>query len=182
MARAGGTAKRHAGSTAWKHAGGCVRASAGGTARERAGSAAWTSAGGNAGPPYRSCIRSPLRRRGVTVLGLMSSIHEPVCQSCSSSFLCEHAVRARMSMSHTILQPLSPSAKQVSVWHVCLHALTTGCVLSSRLILWITHPRAGVALARAQPSLSCCFLFFCLTCHVLLSNGSSSQTHIKKPN
>ena len=30
-----------------------------------------------------------------------------------------------MSMSRTILQPLSPSAKQVCVWHVCLHALTT---------------------------------------------------------
>ena len=44
MARAGGTAKRHAGSTAWKHAGSCVRASAGGTGRERAGSTAWTSA------------------------------------------------------------------------------------------------------------------------------------------
>ena len=38
-----------------------------------------------------------------------------------------------------------------------------GCVLSSRHILWIAHPRAGVAPARAQPSPSCCFLFFCVT-------------------
>ena len=74
-----GTAKRHAGSTAWKHAGVCVRASAGGTARERAGSTAWTSAGstaGKPGPPYRQGTWSPLRRRGVTVPGLMSTIRE----------------------------------------------------------------------------------------------------------
>ena len=32
-----------------------------------------------------------------------------------------------MSMSHTILQSLSPSAKQVCVWHVRLHALKTHC-------------------------------------------------------
>ena len=38
--------------------------------------------------------------------------------------LVEHAVRARMSISHTILQPLSPNAKQVCVWHVpvCMHS------------------------------------------------------------
>ena len=69
---------------------------------------------------------------GVTVPGLMSTIHELLLtctnrevQISLSVFLCEHAVRARMSMSHTILQPLSPSAKQVCVWHVCLHALTS---------------------------------------------------------
>ena len=77
MARAGGTAKRHAASTAWKHA--RVRARAGGTARERAGSTAWSSAGSTAekpGPTYRTCTWSPLRRRGVTVPGLMSTIRE----------------------------------------------------------------------------------------------------------
>ena len=51
MARAGGTAKRHAGSTAWKHAGGCVRASAG------AGSTAWTSAGSHVGMLDRLIVR-----------------------------------------------------------------------------------------------------------------------------
>ena len=45
LARAGSTAKQHAGSTAWRRSGGSVRASAGSTARERAGSTAWTSAG-----------------------------------------------------------------------------------------------------------------------------------------
>ena len=71
MVRAGGTAKRHAGSTAWKHAGVCVRASAGSTACMSAGSTA-----GKPGPPYRTCTWSPLRRRCVTVPGLMSTIRE----------------------------------------------------------------------------------------------------------
>ena len=57
MARAGGTAKRHAGSTAWKHAGGCVRASAGDTASRRAGSTAWTSAGSPSGMLDRPVVR-----------------------------------------------------------------------------------------------------------------------------
>ena len=78
LARAGGTVKRHAGSTAWGRAGSSVRVSAGSTARKRAGSTAWTSAGSSAkaGPSYLTCTRSPLRRRGVTVPGLMSTIHE----------------------------------------------------------------------------------------------------------
>ena len=57
MARAGGTAKRHAGRTAWKHAAGCVRASAGGTAKGHAGSTAWTSAGSPAGMLDRPVVR-----------------------------------------------------------------------------------------------------------------------------
>ena len=65
LARAGSTARKHAGSTAWKRAGSTARASAGNTARRRAGSTAWTSAGSpaEAGPSYRTCTRSPLRRR-----------------------------------------------------------------------------------------------------------------------
>ena len=62
LARAGGTDKRHAGSTAWRRAGGSVRASAVSPAE--------------AGASYRTCTRSPLRRRSVTVPGLMSTVHE----------------------------------------------------------------------------------------------------------
>ena len=42
------------------------------------GSDTWTSADSpeEAGPSYRTCNRSPLRRRGVTVPGQMSTIHE----------------------------------------------------------------------------------------------------------
>ena len=39
-----------------------------------------------------------------------------------------------MSMSHTILQPFSPSAKQVCVWHVCLYALTSNSVMNDYLV------------------------------------------------
>ena len=62
LARAGSTARRHAGSTAWW----------------RAGSTTWTSAGSpaDARPSYRTCTRSPLRRRGVTVPSLIETICE----------------------------------------------------------------------------------------------------------
>ena len=64
-----------------------------------------------------------------------------VDQSVSLPSFVEHAVRARMSMSHTILQPLSPSAKQVCVWHVRLHALTkkstSGGENENGQLLWV---------------------------------------------
>ena len=66
----------------------------------------------------------------------MSTIHElyvddthksrSVDQSVSLPSFVEHAVRASsVELCHTILQHLSPSAKQVCVWHVRLDALTT---------------------------------------------------------
>ena len=58
--------------------------------------------------------------------GLRMHKSRSVDQSGSRPSFVEHAVRARsVDMCHTILQPLSPSAKQVCVWHVRLHALTT---------------------------------------------------------
>ena len=55
-----GRGMARAGSTAWKHA----------------DSTACADRPAEAGPSYRTCTRSPLRRRGVIVPGLMSTIHE----------------------------------------------------------------------------------------------------------
>ena len=56
----------------------------------------------------------------------MTRTNRSVDQSVSLPSFIEHAARARsVDMCHTIGQLLSPSAKQVCVWHLRLHALTT---------------------------------------------------------
>ena len=77
MARAGGTARDTRTAPLGSTQEFASERSAGGTVKERAGSTVWTSAGsttGKPGPPYRTCTWSPLRRRGVTVPGMMSTI------------------------------------------------------------------------------------------------------------
>ena len=118
MERAGSTARKHAGSTAWRRAGSTASAGSpaeAGTALSYVYSKTTTTEG---------CHGTRPNEHNTWAVDDMHKSRS-VDQSVSLPSFVEHAVRARVSMSHTILQPLSPCAKQVCVWHVFLHALTT---------------------------------------------------------
>ena len=66
MARVGGTARKRAGSTAWKHAGGCVRAAPPGV----------RVAPLKLDRPIVRVLGVHYDGRGVTVPGLLSTMHE----------------------------------------------------------------------------------------------------------
>ena len=101
-----------------------------------------------------------------------------VDQSVSLPSFVEHAVRARMSTSHTILQPLSASAKQVCVWHVRLHALTTfqcTCVSGTSQEVVVCQNRCGHMFGSGA-----CRKVFAHLHSVKPSDGQFFLTHIEK--